>query len=182
MLGKLFIDVSETELTEDVGNEISISEDDYIRMLREYSANVTSDKDCSFTYENRYDDYSGDIKGSFSNASADVSVYNISDLPLTELELSEYCESDSMFALIIEFVGHVEDNFECEYKFWELNSQKISENEEYSEDEKIMFLPEKDMKLEVGDHEYLLSGCRHFKSYGKFDKFSILVNRINKIN
>ena len=170
------------EKTGDFSASQEINEDEYVRMLREYSAtigkgSVTSSKN------NRYNFY--DVKD-FSTqdeeiiSKTNVIVYDMSGVKCTVNDIYNI-KKNGMAVIILEILEeNMEEAFEEEYKFWKQDSMKINNDTQLEQDDRIRFLPIKDLELEMEYHVFKLEGCKLYHDYNN-GKIALIVKRIIEI-
>ena len=86
-----------------------------------------------------------------------------------------------MGVLIIEIIeNNMEDSFESEFKFWKKDSMNINNDTEIDKNERIKFLPIKDLQFEIDNHLFTLSGCKIYCEYDRL-KVALIIQKIKEI-
>ena len=86
-----------------------------------------------------------------------------------------------MGVLIFEIIdSDIDESFESEFKFWKVDSMNINNDCEINSDERIKFLPTKDLKFEIDDHLFLLSGCKMYCEYNNL-KVALIIKNLKEI-
>ena len=164
-IGTLYIDCPEQE-RKGAFDAKYISEDEYVKMLREYSTTIgiglpkINNNNHFSSYE--YKEYKTE-KVNYSKAK--TKIYSISGQPCDINELYRI-QKNGMGVLIIEIIENdMEDSFESEFKFWKKDSMNINNDTEIDKNERIKFLPIKDLQFEIDKHVFTLSGCKIYCEY-----------------
>lgn len=175
---KLFIDCPEHKKHDSFDAGIEISEDDYVKMLRDYSKTIGTSNNVSFNKLNVYK-----IDNTVENilySKANIKIYDISG-NLCDIEELYKIQKNGMGILIIEILpNEMDENFEYEYNFWRKDSMNINKDPEITKDDKIRFLPIKNLKIEIDNHLFFLEGCKLYYEYDKF-KIAIIIQKIKEI-
>lgn len=178
-IGTLYIDCPEQE-RKGAFDAKDISEDEYVKMLRDYSTTIgiglpkINNKHFS-SYD--YKEYETE-KINYSKASAKI--YNISGQPCNINELYRI-QRTGMGVLIVEIIENgMEESFESEFKFWKKDSMNINNDIEIDKNERIKFLPVKDLQFEIDDHLFTLSGCKIYCEYDRL-KVALIIQKIKEI-
>lgn len=155
-----------------------ISEDDYIRMLREYSATLGMPERNNTS--NRYNIQEVQQEQKKNIRKASVSLYGMDGYPCDVRAL--YDIEDSGPGIII---FKLEDNtpdeeFEEEFRVWKTESKKIISDNTINDERKIQFLPVKDFEILIDRHEFFLSGCKMYHEY-EDGKMAFIIQRIKEI-
>ena len=74
----------------------------------------------------------------------------------------------------------MDDAFETEFKFWKKDSMNINNDSEIDKDERIKFLPVKDLRFELDNHLFSLSGCKMYCEYDKL-KVALIIQSVKEI-
>ena len=182
-IGKLYINIPEPEKKNafDAGKEISESE--YVRMLREYSTTIGTGTPRNKVVDNRYRIYEINNKQQEEDlyfTTAETKIYDISGKPCDIRELYRI-QKNGMGVLIIEVVDDkIDDSFETEFKFWKKESMNINTDPEIDKDERLRFLPIKNLKFEIDNHLFLFSGCKLYCEYQPL-KVALIIQSIEEI-
>lgn len=179
-IGKLYIDCPEQEKKGafNVGREIS--EDEYVRMLRDYSTTIGTSMPYSGYNRHGVYEISQDNNKSISYAKTDVCIYDISGKPCDINELYRI-QKNGMGVLIVEVIEHdIDDVFETEFKFWKQESMNINNDKTIDKDDRIRFLPVKDLKFEINNHMFMFNGCKIYCEYDRL-KVALIIQEINEI-
>lgn len=181
-IGTLYIDTPAQEKQGAFNVEREISEDEYVRMLRDYSATIgTGMPGNSIT--NRYGVYNINNKTEQADehySKATAKIYDISGKPCGVREIDRIIKT-GMGVLIIEIDEHdLDDTFESEFKFWKRDSMNINNDTQIDKDERIRFLPTKDLKFEIDYHMYMFIGCKIYCEYEKM-KVALIIQKITEI-
>lgn len=181
-IGKLFIDCPEPDKKNAFSVEKELSEAEYVKMLREYSTTIGTgmprSNNNSYSRNSFYDMKVDDYTHTYSSAKAKI--YNISGKPCDIYELYRI-QKTGMGVLIIEIIeSEMEDAFETEFKFWKKDSMNINNDKEIDKNERIKFLPVKDLQFEIDKHLFKLSGCKIYCEYDKM-KVAIIIQKITEI-
>ena len=160
----------------------NISEDEDIRMLREYSSTIGKGG-ISVNRDNRYnirDVKTYDQSDEPHMSSADVEVYDMSGKKCSTSDI-DCIKKNGMAVLIFEiFEKDMEDAFQDEFKFWKQDSVKILTDPQLGQDDIIRFLPIKELQLEINYHLFKLTGCKMYHDYNN-GKYAIIVQKITEI-
>lgn len=177
--GILYIDCPE----QDKKNAFSakeLTEDEYVKMLREYSMSIgmgISHNDFNSRH-NVYEINDNEEKINYSKSSAII--YNMKGEKCDIKELYRI-QKNGMGILIIELLeSEMEDTFESEFKFWKKDSMNINNDKNIDKDDRIRFLPIKDLKFEIDEHMFLLSGCKLYYEYDRM-KVALIIQKIKEI-
>lgn len=158
-----------------------LSEEEYVRMLREYSCTIGTGLP-SF-YDNRHGVYNVDTKGQQENinyTNAMVKIYDITGKPCDINELYRI-EKNGMGILIIEiFEDEMSDLFETEFIFWKKDSMNINNDNSIDKNDRIRFLPVKDLQFQIDNHVFTFSGCKIYCEYDKL-KVALIIQEIKEI-
>lgn len=178
-IGTLYIDCPEQE-RKGAFETKDISEDEYVKMLRDYSTTIgivtpkTNNKHFS-SYD--YEEYKTE---KINYSKAPTKIYNISGQPCDINELY-YIQKNGMGVLIIEIIENdMEDSFESEFKFWKKDSMNINNDPDIDKNERIKFLPVKDLQFEIDNHMFYFSGCKMYCEYDRF-KVALIIQKIKEI-
>lgn len=181
--GTLYIEcpAQEKKNAFDAGREIS--ENEYIRMLREYSTTIgvgmprNSGYDRYGSYE-IYQDNNAVVNVNYSKSPARI--YDISGIPCDINEIYKILRQ-GMGVLIIEIIeDNIDDIFETEFKFWKQESMNINNDNMIDKDDRIRFLPIKDLRFEIDNHLFSFNGCKIYCEYDRF-KVALIIQEINEI-
>jgi hypothetical protein len=181
-IGTLFIDcpMQEKQGAFTAGREIS--EDEYVKMLRDYSATIGTGMPRSGA-DNRHGVYTihqGQNEEEKNMSKSSVQIYDISGKPCDIRELYRI-QKNGMGVIIIELLeNEMEDSFESEFKFWKRDSMNINNDAQISKNERIRFLPEKDLEFEIDGHVFLFLGCKMYCEYDRL-KVALIIQRITEI-
>lgn len=179
-IGRLYIECQEAEKKDAFSVDKELSGDEYVKMLREYSATIgsnTSRSTCN-SYLNSYE--LSDNKSKVTYSSALSKVYDISGQLCDVNELYKI-QRNGMGVLIFEIIdSDIDESFESEFKFWKVDSMNINNDCEINSDERIKFLPTKDLKFEIDDHLFLLSGCKMYCEYNNL-KVALIIKNLKEI-
>ena len=180
---KLYIPCPFQEKMGDFSTQESISEDEYVRMLREYSSTIGKGGPSNRNL-NRYGIY--DVKNIQQQeneeklSSANIIVYDMSGKKCTGNDICNI-KKNGMTVLIFEILeDNMEESFEDEYKFWKQDSMKINNDKQLDQDDRIRFLPIKELQLEMGYYLFKLEGCKLYHDYND-GKVAIIVQKIKEI-
>lgn len=170
------------EKTGDFSAPHDINEDEYVRMLREYSATIGKGAVVS-SRNNRHGVY--DIKNFTKQeddilSKANVIVYDMSGKKCNGNDIC-MIQKNGMAVIIFDILeDSMEESFEDEYKFWKQDSIKINNDEQLEQDDRIRFLPIKDLQLEMGYYMFKLEGCKLYHDYND-GKIAVIVQKITEI-
>lgn len=181
LIGKLYIDCPEPEKKDAFNAGKELSEDEYVRMLREYSTTIGTGMPRNNYNNNRYAVYDMvEDKSVPTYAKASAKIYNISGQPCDIRELYRIQQA-GMGVLIFEIIdSEMEDAFESEFKFWKKDSMNINNDTEIDKNERIRFLPIKDLQFEIDKHLFMLSGCKMYCEYDKL-KVALIIQSVKEI-
>lgn len=180
--GILYIDCpqQEKENAFSIGKEIS--EDEYVRMLREYSKTIGTSQNF-YNNNNQFkiqDINQNDYEENKNYAKASVIIYNISG-DLCDIKELYKIQKNGVGIIIFDIVKtEMDDIFESEFKFWKRDSMNINNDEYISKDDRIRFLPTKDLQFEIDRHLFLFSGCKLYHEY-EDSKIAIIIQSIKEI-
>ena len=177
-IGKLYIDCPEHKGDNEFTPNRELSEYEYVKMLRDYSATIGT----SSTYNNNRfavkDLENNNERNVFKCATAKV--FDISGAPCGVNELYRI-QKTGMGVLIIEVIDEdIDDSFETEFMFWKKDSMNINNDSEIDKDERIRFLPVKDLRFELDEHMFQLYGCKIYCEYDRM-KVAVIIQKINEI-
>jgi hypothetical protein len=114
----------------------------------------------------------------YSTASAKI--YNIAGKACGIDEIYRI-QRTGMGVLIFEIIdSEMEDAFESEFKFWKKDSMNINNDPEIDKNERIRFLPIKNLQFEIDKHMFMLSGCKMYCDYDKL-KVALIIQSIKEI-
>lgn len=181
-IGSLYIDCPDLEKNISFQVEKELTEDEYVKMLREYSTTIG----VNTPYNNFYNNKKNDVreinyqkeKTNFKKAS--TKIFNIKGEPCGVKELYDI-QRRGMGVLIIDiFDTNLDESFETEFMFWKKDSMNINNDTEISKDERIRFLPIKDLQFEIDNHMFLLTGCKIYCEYSRM-KVALIIQKIKEI-
>ena len=176
--GILYIDCPPQEKKGAFSVEKEISENEYVKMLREYSTTIGMGVPNNNQRYNFYENKVEEEEKTYSKASAKI--YDISGSLCNINELYRI-EKNGMGVIIIEIISSdMEDSFESEFKFWKRDSMNINNDKDIDKDERIRFLPTKDLQFEIDNHLFLFSGCKIYCEYNNF-KVALIIQKIKEI-
>ena len=181
-IGTLYIDCPAQDKNNAFNAGREISEDEYVRMLREYSATIGTGMPTN-SGVNRHGVYSiqqnnEQEEKNFSKTQAKI--YDISGKPCDIKELYRIQKS-GMGVIIIELVeDEMDEAFETEFKFWKRESMNINNDEQIGKNERIQFLPEKDLEFEIDHHLFSFQGCKMYCEYDRL-KVALIIQKITEI-
>lgn len=180
---KLYMSCPFQEKMGDFSTQKTISEDEYVKMLREYSSTIGKSEP-SNRILNRYGVY--DIKNVQQQeneeklSSANIFVYDMSGKKCSGDDICNI-KKNGMTVLIFEIPeNNMEESFEDEYKFWKQDSMKINNDKQLGQDDRIKFLPIKEFQLEMGYYLFKLEGCKLYHDYND-GKVALIVQKITEI-
>lgn len=181
-IGTLYIDCPEQEKNNSFKVEKELSENEYVKMLRDYSTtigigipgNVNNNRHFN-CYE--YENYKNDI---VTYAKSKSRIYDISGKPCDYIELKRI-QKTGMGVIIFEILeNEIDEIFESEFKFWKKDSMNINNDKDIDKNERIKFLPTKDLKFEIDNHMFMLYGCKIYCEYDKL-KVAMIIQKIKEI-
>ena len=180
--GTLYIDCPEQVKDNAFSVNKELSEDEYVKMLREYSytiSGLSKEKKIDNRY-NIYDLNNEQNENSINYSKSSVKLYNISGNPCDIKELYNI-EKRGVGVLIIEIIeSEMEENFEYEFKFWKKDGMNINNDSNIDKDERIRFLPVKDLKFEIDNHVFMFYGCKIYCEYDSL-KVALIIQNIKEI-
>lgn len=180
-IGTLYIDCPEPEKKDAFSAGKELSEDEYVRMLRDYSTTIGTGMLRGGFNSNKYGVHEivkDDSQPVYSKATARV--YDISGKPCDIKELYRIQRS-GMGVLIFEINDtDMEEAFETEFKFWKKDSMNINNDPEIDKNERIKFLPIKNLQFEIDNHLFSLSGCKMYCEYDKL-KVALIIQTLKEI-
>jgi hypothetical protein len=178
---KLYMICPFSEKMGDFSTQQQISEDEYVKMLREYSATIGKGSPLSSIW-NRHGvfEINNTQEEKDIESSANVTIFDINGKKCTGDDICNI-KKNGMTVLIIEIDDDsMEDSFEDEFKFWKQDSMKINNDKQLSKDDRIRFLPLKDFKLDIDYYLFELKGCKLYHDYNN-GKIAIIVQTIKEI-
>lgn len=179
--GTLYIDCPAQEKNDAFSVKKNFTEDEYVKMLREYSTTIGAGISKMNNFDNRYNFYENkndEEEQTYSKALANI--YNISG-SLCDISELYKIQKNGMGVLIIEIdKNKMEDSFESEFKFWKRDSMNINNDKDIDKDERIRFLPTKDLQFEIEEHLFLFLGCKLYCEYSDF-KVALIIQSIKEI-
>lgn len=181
-VGILYIECPEQEKQDAFSVKEEISQDEYVRMLREYSSTIGMKSNSNNTMS-RYGIY--DIpqehyeeKEEYTKCSAKI--YDISG-KLCDINEIYKIQKNGMGVIIFELTDQeVSESFESEFRIWQKESLKINNDESIDKNSKLQFLPTKDLRFEIDYHLFELSGCKLYLDYGN-NRFAIIIQKIKEV-
>lgn len=180
-IGTLYIDCPEQE-RKGAFDAKDISEDEYVKMLRDYSATIGIGipKKCNSNRHFNSYDYEEYKTEKINYSKASTKIYNISGHPCDINELYRI-QRTGMGVLIVEIIENdMEESFESEFKFWKKDSMNINNDSEIDKNERIRFLPVKDLQFEIDRHMFSFSGCKIYCEYDRL-KVALIIQKIKEI-
>lgn len=177
--GILYIDCPAQDKKDAFSVEKEITENEYVKMLREYSATIGMGTPKNYNYKNIF--YENKIENEeVSYSKALTKIYNISG-SLCDINELYRIEKTGMGVIIIDInTNEMEDAFESEFKFWKRDSMNINNDKDIDKNERIRFLPVKNLKFEIDNHLFLLTGCKIYCEYSDF-KVALIIQNIKEI-
>lgn len=179
--GKLYIDCPEPEKNDAFSAGKELSEDEYVRMLRDYSTTIGTGMPRNNYNNNRYNVY--DIiedKSVPTYSTASAKIFDIAGKPCDINELYRI-QRTGMGVLIFEIIdSEMEEAFESEFKFWKKDSMNINNDQQIDKNERIRFLPTKDLQFEIDRHLFALSGCKLYCDYDNL-KVALIIQSVKEI-
>lgn len=179
--GILYIDCPAQDKNNAFNAGKELSESEYVKMLREYSTTIGVGVPKKQYTQNMYNSY--EIKNDeeeITYSKALVNLYDISGKPCGLKELYRI-QNNGMGVLIIDVIeSDIEDAFESEFKFWKKDSMNINNDKDIDKDERIRFLPIKNLQLEIDKHLFLLSGCKIYCEYDRM-KVALIIQNVKEI-
>lgn len=179
--GILFIDCPEQEKENAFSAGKEISEDEYVRMLRDYSKTIGTSHNSSYTNQFKIHEFNqNDYEENKNYAKASAIIYDISGNLCDVRELYKI-QRNGVGILIIDIIkSETDDAFESEFKFWKRDSMNINNDESITKDDRIRFLPVKDLQFEIDRHLFLFSGCKIYYEY-EDSKIALIIQSIKEI-
>lgn len=181
-IGTLYIDCPVQEKKDAFNAGREISEDEYVRMLREYSTTIGTGMPRNTNYDRHgvYAIQQSDGNEEKNLSKAQVKIYDISGKACDIREIYRISRT-GMGVVIVEIIeNNMEDSFESEFKFWKRDSMNINNDTQINKDERIRFLPEKNLEFEIDGHLFSLEGCKMYCEYDRL-KVALIVQRIIEI-
>lgn len=176
----LYIDCPEPEKKDAFKVDKELSENEYVKMLRDYSVTIGTGMPKNNHYSNKYDSYENHKEDKINYSKALVNLYDISGKPCDIKELYKI-QKNGMGVLIIDVIeSDMEESFESEFKFWKRDSMNINNDKDIDKDERIRFLPIKNLQLEIDKHLFLLSGCKIYCEYDRM-KVALIIQNVKEI-
>lgn len=179
--GILYIDCPPQEKEGAFSTEKELSENEYVKMLRDYSKTIGNTK--SNSYNGQFNIY--EVENKYNEepqnyAKSSVIIYDMSG-KLSNIKELYRLQKNGTCILIIELVkDEMDDAFESEYKFWKRDSMNINNDKMIGKDDRIRFLPIKDLQLEIDDHLFLFSDCKIYHEY-EDSKIALIIRNITEI-
>lgn len=180
-IGTLYIDCPAQEKKDAFTTNKTFTEDEYVKMLRDYSATIGVGMPKYSTNNSKLNVYElKENKNNTTYSKALTRIYNISGLPCGINELYKI-QKNGMGVLIIEVLpDNIDDMFESEFKFWKKDSMNINNDKDIDKDERIRFLPIKDLKFEIDNHLFLFLGCKIYCEYDNL-KVALIIQNVKEI-
>ena len=180
-IGTLYIDCPYQEKDDAFTVSKELTEEEYVKMLRDYSNTIEkgTPKFHSSHGIKSYEIYE-EKNEEINYSSAKSRIYDISG---SETDIHELyrIQNKGMGVLIFEiFENQMEEQFESEFKFWKRDSMNINNDKSIDMDQRINFLPIKNLKFEIDEHMFLLSGCKMYCDYDKY-KFALIIQSVKEI-
>ncbi len=158
-----------------------LTSDEYVKMLREYSNSLNSNKNFDNKHFNSYEFDYDEEKNNF--VKAPVIIYDINGDKANINELYRIIKT-GISILIIEIpyyeIENLDEIFESEFKMWKKESLNIQSNMDLDENQKIKLLPEKTLRLEMDDHLFELYNCKLYCEYDNF-KVALIIEKVEEI-
>lgn len=179
--GVLYIDCPPQEKEGAFSAEKELSESEYVKMLRDYSKTIGVTRNNS--YNRQFNIY--DIEEKYNEepqnyAKSSAIIYDMSGKLCNINELYRI-QRNGTGILILELVkDEMEDAFESEYKFWKRDSMNINNDKMIGKDDRIRFLPVKDLQFEIDRHMFLFSDCKIYHEY-EDSKIALIIRNITEI-
>lgn len=180
-IGKLYIDCPEPEKKDAFSAGKELSEDEYVRMLRDYSTTIGTGMPRSNYNTNHYGiQEMVEEKNRITYSTACAKIFDISGKPCGVNELYRI-QQTGMGVLIFEIIdSEMEEGFESEFKFWKKDSMNINNDPQIDKNERIRFLPTKDLQFEIDRHLFMLSGCKLYCDYSNL-KVALIIQSVKEI-
>lgn len=180
-IGKLYIDCPEPEKKDAFSAGKELSEDEYVRMLRDYSTTIGTGMPRSNYHTNHYGVHEMmEEKNRITYSTATAKIFDISGKPCDVSELYRI-QQTGMGVLIFEIIdSEMEEGFESEFKFWKKDSMNINNDPQIDKNERIRFLPTKDLQFEIDRHLFMLSGCKLYCDYSNL-KVALIIQNVKEI-
>ena len=181
-IGTLYIDCPAQEKDNAFNAGREISEDEYVRMLRDYSTTIGTGMPRNTNYNRHgiYEIYQSNEQEEKNLSKSLTKIYDISGKPCDIRELYKI-QKNGMGVLIIELLeDEMEDSFESEFKFWKRDSMNINNDQLIDKNERLHFLPEKNLEFEIDNHVFSLEGCKMYCEYDRL-KVALIIQKITEI-
>lgn len=137
------------------------------------------------TFHYRYNNISNynDNKNIYNYISILCQINDINNKDISKDTFYQYKNTGEMFVLILNFIdNNIDEDVESELILWIKDSININTNNLINDDDKIFYLPKKNLKININDSELLLKDCKILDNYGNINKgifnFAILVEKI----
>jgi hypothetical protein len=180
-IGTLYIECPYQENKNSFKVEKELSEDEYVKMLRDYSNTLNgsiSFKSNRKTNLNVYDvDNSVDSKTNYVNSK--VKIYDIKGKPCDINELYKIQDNGHGVLIMEFFEDEMNEMFYEEFKYWKVESMTINNNPDL-DTERVVILPSKNLKLEIDYHMFFLSSCKIYCEYDN-SKLAIIIQNLTEI-
>lgn len=174
--GILYIDCPQQEKEGAFNPGREINEDEYVKMLREYSLSIGNNiqKEYNNISYNKY------IPENINYSNANVKIYNISG-NLCDINELYKIQENGMGVLLIEITDNpMNDSFESEFKFWKRESMIINTDKNIDKNDRIRFLPTKNLKFEIENHSFMLMNTKLYHQYDD-SKIALIIQYIKEI-
>ena len=172
----------------------TIDDESYIKMLNNNYAESYYDIENYMTKGTKYQTnyrYCSPIKKDkirdvYQYSPVEAIICDIYDNEIDSKSIEKYKSNGDMFILIVNInPDSINEDTESELLFWLTESMKINNNKLYTDDKKLLLLPERKLKMKVEEDLLTLNDCKILDVYsnikqGKF-KFAILIKNIINI-
>lgn len=177
--GILYIETIDDDNEKKFSVKRELTENEYVKMLREYSSTLdTAYKNFDNYKYNYLDDDQQQNNNKYVNAS--VIIHDLSNSLCNKNE-NNNIQKNEFTVFIIQLVDNeIDETFETEFKIWKNDSLKIINDNDINEDDKIRFLPKRDLNFEFENHLYCFLNSKLYNEYDN-NKFAIIVENIIEI-
>lgn len=160
--------------------EKELSEGEYLRMLQEYSNSLNSLRNNPNSRYNFVDEakYQNKVKDAYLGVK--TTIFDITGHACGLRYLYDIEKRGSGVIIVDLATEAMDDVFEEEFRMWKQESMRFNNEVNLSDEERIRFLPSKNLKLGIDYHMFLLQGCKIYHVYDDF-KVAILIQKIKEI-
>lgn len=180
-IGKIYIDCPEQEKKGAFEVKKELTEEEYVKMLRDYSTSIGAGFIQKNNFDKKYGFYDNFKNDELNYIDAKCEIYDISGKLCNIKELYRIQRTQNAGVIIINIdTTTMNENFESEFRFWKKDSMNINNNKNINKNDRIRFLPKRELKFEIDNHMFLFSGSKIYCEYEEF-KVALIIEKITEI-